>query len=198
MNTADIPPPRDEDELEGTLLSLPVATRVDEDRRHHDNFLFVTASAEEHMQQQQQQQQQQPDNVAYTIPRHEAAIADDSHSRVKLAERRGQIASEDEIDAIRNENRTAFSTNYFSSHAVEAANRKARIRDAEGLQVVERQEVSPPRHNSHDATSEGHENRSSESPNTTKARGYDVNEYSIRTEYKTSEYDTQEYRSVYE
>jgi hypothetical protein len=194
MNTADIPPPRDEDELEGTLLSLPVATRVDEDRRHHDNFL--TAIAEEHM--QQQQQQQQSENVAYTIPRHEAAIADDSHSRVKLAERRGQIASEDEKEAIRNENRTAFSTNYFSSHAVEAANRRARLRDAEGLQVVERREVSSPPHNSHDANNEGHESRSSVSPNTTKARGYDVNEYSIRTDYKTSEYDTQEYRSVYE
>jgi len=198
MNTAYNPAARDEDELEGTLL-LPVATRIDtEPSNRHDSIVYATAMADEHHRQQRQRQQQQMDNIAYNIPRHEAETADDSHSRIKHAERKGKIASEEEKEAIRNENRTAYSTNYFSSHAVEAANRRARIRDADGLQVVDREKVSSPQHKRQDANNEVRMAGTSALPSTTNAGGYEVNEYSVQTDYKMSEYETHEYHSVYE
>ena len=193
------PAARDEDELEGTLL-LPVATRINtEPSNRHDSVSYATAIADEHSRQHRlQQQQQQMEDVAYPLPRHEAAISDDSYSRVKLAERKGKIASEEEKEAIRNVNRTAYSTNYFSSHAVEAANRRARIRDADGLQVVDRETLSSPQHTREDGINEVPMTGTSEAPSTTKAGGYEVNEYSVKTDYKMSEYETHEYRSVYE
>jgi hypothetical protein len=197
MNPASSWAARDEDELEGAFL-LPVACQVDDERGLETpgivlaRFAYSTAIAEEN---QQQQQQQQVENVAYTIPRHDkAAIADDSHTRVKLAERRGQMASEEEKDAIRKVNREVYSKNYFSSHAVEAANQRARIRDADGLQVEDREIKLP----SHEHASSKGTVRSGTPAGTAKVGGYAVNEYLVRTSYNTNEYETQEYHSVYE
>jgi hypothetical protein len=192
MNSGENPIIRDESELEGALL--PVAVRIDE-ALHTVNpaivplahFQYETAIADE-----RERQQRVAEDVAFAIPcRDKTAVSDDSWSRIKLAERRGKIESEQENEAISHGNRTTYSKNYFTKCAVENANQRAKVRDADGLQVKERPRVSSP-----PPASDMQGGRSAQPiPNVS---GYEVKEYSMEKEYKTKEYQIKEYRSVYD
>lgn len=184
---------RDEDELEGALL--PVATQIEEEPNSANpavpiaHFDYDTAIAVE-------QQQQEQENIAYTIPQNEkAAVSDDSRSRVKLAQSKGLIAAEEEKEAIRNTNRKVFSKDYFSKQAVQAANQNAKLRNAQGLQVIEK---LPSINNELGRSQEKIKKEVPEKQGVYKVGGYEVKEYNTETDYQTSDYEVQEYRSVYD
>jgi hypothetical protein len=177
---------REEEELEGALL--PVATEVISEFPQSataavplTTFDYETAMAVEQ------------EHIAYSIPQNErAAVADDSRTRVKLAERTGLIHSEEEREAIQLANRKVFSKDYHAREAVQKANEAAKQRDHFGLQMP-----APPQPKEADSKrlacsepkkEEGYKN----------GGGYAVEEYSFGTDYETNEYKPSEYKSVYD
>jgi hypothetical protein len=184
---------RDEDELEGSLL--PVATQIADEPNSTNpavpvaHFHYDTAIAVERHQQQE--------NIAYTIPQNEkAAVADDSRSRIKFAQSKGLIASEEENEAVRNMNRQVFSKDYFSKQALLAANQNAKARNAQGLQITEN-----PKSVDNERAASREKSNNQEAPKKQEDNhvvGYDVREYNVGTDYQMSDYDVQEYKSVYD
>lgn len=184
---------RDIEELEGALL--PVATQIQEQPNIENPAVPIA-----YFEYEETAFVEEPDSVAHSLPQNErAAIADDSKIRVKLAEQRGKILSETEKEAIRNMNRQAFSKNYFTKQEMKAANQKAKYRDAEGLQIADRDSVittsSQPSlaeeavtRSTIDATGDQNQEKG----------GYEVEEFSFGDSYEIKDYDVQEYRSVYD
>lgn len=191
INTFSIRAARDEDELEGALL--PVATRIEDQPQPTTNlaipiahFEYDTAIAVE----------RQQENIAYALPNEKAtAIADDSRSRVKFAEQKGLIAAEAEKEAVRNLNRNCFSKEYHAKAAVQIANQYAKNRDGQGFQTTGK----PPAADKEKPRSHDKSNKQGAPKNQDyKGGGYEVKEYTCGNDYETSDYDIQEYRSVYD
>ena len=137
--------------------------------------------------------------LAYAIPQDgTSAVANDSPHVVKVAELRGKIANEEERGAIEKAGRDAFSKHYFIDHAVKEANQRAKIRDAQGLQVESDRLV----------TTSALDNNTTEQQQLTKTPiqnqvvrntpGYQVKEYRMTSDYETKEYKVQEYKSLYD
>jgi len=187
---------RDEDELEGTLL--PVATQIIPDVPNIENPAVPLASFEYDTAIVVEWQQQQ-ENVAFSIPQNvRGAVADDSRSRVKLAQSKGLIAAEEEKDAIRNSNREVFSKDYFSQQAFQAANHNAKLRDSQGLQLPDTSSPSlSVQAGKNEKNAEGQREQLKKSGGY-QVGGYKVKEYSSGSDYETHNYDIPEYRSVYD
>jgi len=179
---------------------LPIATPIHEDNHQVGSNLVRPSSGispytipyEEGGGRGTTTRRQFTENVEYAMASRNmtTAVADDSFSRVKQAERKGQIETRIENQAIRHVNRTAYHKNYSSSQAVEIANHRARIRNAEGLQMEDRgQQLGLGQVNS---------TTNSKPKASTRGGGYEIKEYSTRTDYNTAEYEVKEYRSVYD
>jgi hypothetical protein len=193
---------RDVDELEGALL--PVATRIQMDEQPFSaaavpmpQFEYDAALAAE---------QQEEEQIAYSIPQNDKdAVTDDSRSRVKLAERAGLQAAEQEREAISRANRKVFSHDYHAQEAVRAANHIARQQDRKGqanLNNLARKraqiglEVTPPQQVKEE------EIKVPANETKPKEQGYQVGGYQVKeyqtSDYEASEYQPSEYKSVYD
>jgi hypothetical protein len=186
---------RDEDELEGTLL--PASGENDETTALAaaaypvEHFDYTDASLA-----QDQRQYQLDEHVAYPLEQNNrAAMSDDSRSRVRYAEQNGIVASEQELEAIRRNNRKVLSHDYFERQSFQKANRNARTEDS-----IERQGRTP-QMTENQPTPSG-ELKKEEKKDTTAAGGYHVGGYEVKeyeTEnYETIDYKTSEYKSVYD
>lgn len=179
---------RDEEELEGALL--PVASQIGGpsgatvSAAPIGRFEYGSLAEVEEGEGQQEQ-------VAYAIPQASRdAIADDSMPAVKRAEVKGLIAAETEKEAIGKGERRIFAKNYYTQQAVENANRIARDRDGQGLQLPETSCSLP---TLVDGPSETPTQKSGY-----KVGGYEVNEYQFGNDYETQDYAISEYKSVYD
>mmetsp|Transcript_14385 Transcript_14385/g.30550 ORF Transcript_14385/g.30550 Transcript_14385/m.30550 type:complete len:231 (-) Transcript_14385:3467-4159(-) len=219
--TATVTALRDTDELDGTLLHLPVATEVLECEYGPGNevipttthyFDYDTAIASEQRQQQQQQQHIEeailvPDNANHL---NYAGVSDDSKTSVGRAERTGKIRSEREREAIRTNTNQIRARNYHAENALKSANDRARQRDKEGLQVVDDRLESafterelPEKLKSRKtaaaaaADTKTNINHHHQEKGTPRQKGYQVREYDCNT-YDTNEYQVNEYTSMYD
>jgi hypothetical protein len=165
---------------------------------------------------QQQEQQQKfliEDEIAYAIPYVVAAtggcqqhfhnpnsIADDSQQAVMNAQYTGWIRVEEEREAVRKANREAYAHNYWEARSVEAANNAAKRRDQEGLQILQDDHLLC---SLQDPISKCRKEESSDvqcklpRPTTPKV-GYHIQEYEMTDDYETSQYQVQEYKSIYD
>ena len=177
---------REEEELTGALL--PVATQIGEEAAPLaavpvSQFDYAEAIANEEGLHQEQ--------IAYSIPQKSGGLADDSRENVKRAERAGLIAAEQEREAVQRANQKVYAKDYYARRAMEEANRIARQRDREGLDVNLQEEVDIKLPSNKDT--EPKEKRSGY-----KVGGYEMQEYQFGTDYETNEYETSEYKSVYD
>mmetsp|Transcript_6129 Transcript_6129/g.9397 ORF Transcript_6129/g.9397 Transcript_6129/m.9397 type:complete len:321 (+) Transcript_6129:79-1041(+) len=138
--------------------------------------------------------------TAPLIPASGAGLSD-KHGRriiesVTLAEgrRKGKIASEIENEGIRQENRQAYSKEYFNKAAVKDAAKVALQRDREGLQIKQdkyfRQEVPKEKPDNNELQESYFTNESK--------GGYETKDYETSDYTFGSDYDVQEYKSVYD
>jgi hypothetical protein len=174
--------------------------------------------------QQQQQESTGDDEIAYAIPYVAAAghqhhinnptdksssIADDSQVAVKYAQYAGYIRAEQEREAIRQANRKVYAQNYWEAQSVDTANVVAKIRDREGLQIQDDHLQSTldncnnnnnNNNNSKDRNETGCNDESSKQPPaaTRKQNGYQIQQYDIADDYETSQYDVEQYKSIYD
>jgi hypothetical protein len=187
---------------------LPVARQVDDDHGEASNLLnpnnnpwhAVPIQVFDYENALENELGQHDEQVAYPIPsssgHHQASIADDSRSTVKLAEHIGVIRSEEEKDAIRKASRQIFAHNYFEEKSIQAANEIAKQRDREGLQMP----VPPPQQrlflsqNLEGQTVEYRQNRDHHGG----GHPYQIKEYEIGENYETNTYEVKEYKSVYD
>lgn len=138
--------------------------------------------------------------MAFAIPQDgTSAVANDSPHYVKIAELRGIIANEEEREATQKANRQVFSKDYFINQAVQEANQRAKIRDAQGLQIDSSDRLIT----SHGNSSNTEEQQTSSKEHIQQAsiqnvQGYQVKEYRMSSDYDTKDYKIQEYRSVYD
>jgi hypothetical protein len=181
---------------EGDLL--PVATQIAEEPNLTSPSVTIGAGFDDITVERQQQEE----NIAYTIPQHEkTAIADDSRSSIELAQSKGLLASEEERRYVRNMNRQVFSKDYFSEEAAtRAANRKAKVRNTQGLQIIENQVSAG---NKRVASQDSSTRTNEEAPkkkegDSYEVGGYEVKEYDFGTGYQTSDYNVNQYKSEYD
>jgi hypothetical protein len=187
--------PRDEAELEGTLLpsseTVPLVTAAP-----ISNFEYTEIAIVEDRQRLQQEEQ-----AAFPIHQQSnTAMADDSRGRVKHAERSGVIESEQERFAIRNGNRRVFSQDYHTRNAIKEANRIAQAKDhveRQGRTPFMSEQAAP---SSEAAVSEIPSSKPAEPAPTAagyQMGGYKVKEYSMGS-YQPNDYNISEYKSVYD
>lgn len=183
-----------DDELEGSLL--PVAFQIQHESTGNTatpsvmpiaQFDYDTAIALE--------EQQRRENIAHPIPQNDrAAVNDDSSYVVKIAERRGIQAAEEEKELIRNTNRDVPSKDYFLNQALQAANEHARLRNFQGLQIDDKTPQTPvTRHDEKNSSKIQGENLQRDHD-----KGYEIKDYQVGTDYDTKDYNIHEYKSVYE
>lgn len=183
---------RDEEELEGALL--PVASQIG-----GPSGAIVSAAPiggfEYGSLVEVEEGEEQQEQVAYAIPQASRdAIADDSMPAIKRAEVKGLIAADTEKEAIGKGERRIFARDYYTQQAVENANRIARDRDGQGLQLPETSCSLP-------TLVDGPSENPSETPTQKsgyKVGGYEVNEYQFGIDYETQDYAISEYKSVYD
>lgn len=203
---------RDEEELEATLL--PVATRLEGNQQYAnaatatalplDYFNYDTALAEEARQV----------HVAPALPeRYDGTIVDEQDSqRLKLAQRSGLIAAEAEKVAIRKADLRGYAQGYHEQDRIQAANRNARERNRQGLQMktdqqeqarlarceAQREEEEFDLQIQQESNSNTKSN-SSKKPTSGYAvgGGYQTSEYQVGS-YDTNEYQVSQYKSVYD
>ena len=114
--------------------------------------------------------------------------------QAQMAAQRGRQMAELELEELRKAKLNVFSINYHTDRQVEEANRLARERDAQGLEI-ERDKWF------------GHE-KSEEKPDATVTDepafpvsyhgGYEVAEYNMSEYSADAEYSTSEYKSMYD
>jgi hypothetical protein len=214
---------RSTDELEGSLLPVATHVHVVNDNTTAATttnnamaavpvqvFEYDEAMAKEQQEelrrpllQQEQSCAEDVTEVVHAVPlaaaphlAHPESIADDSRLAVNLAQYTAMIRAEEEFQAIRNANRKVYSQNYWQSQSIQAANKVARRRDQEGLQIKD-DHLSPassPLRSSVNC----HKSETSEEQQDVKPKGYHVQEYQIEDDYETSPYEVQEYKSVYD
>jgi hypothetical protein len=189
---------RDEDELEGSLLpasgendeTIPLAAAA----YPVEHFEYTDASLA-----QDRRQYQLDEDEAYPLEvNNRTAISDDSRSRVKYAESNGIVASEQELEAIRTNNRKVLSHDYFERQSFQKANRTAKQADS-----IELQGRTPQTTENRPTPSE--ELKKEEKKDTTASKpeggyqfgGYEVKEYETEN-YETLDYNTSDYKSVYD
>jgi hypothetical protein len=190
-NTARFIAPRDQDELEGALL-LPIASAVE--NKTYDQLM--TAEAELVVEPSDPIDPVMP--TAPTIPSYDTL---EGRERAMLrqaaeAERRGQILAEIEREKLRKAEVNVFAINYHTDRKVEEANRLARERDRQGLEI---QKDTWFGHEAFQASSSANENGEYQ-PAFPLPRhgGYEVAEYNPSEYSVNTEYDVSEYKSVYD
>ena len=205
---------RDEEELEATLL--PVATRLEDNNQRAnanaatttalplDYFTYDTALAAEEVQVQQER-------IAPTLPgRYDGTIVDEQDSqRVKVAQRSGLIAAEEEKVAIRKAGLRGYAQGYHEQNRIQTANKNAKQRDQQGLQIKNDQQEQERLTRYHAQKEEEEfdlkiqqESSSSsgiKNPSTgyNVGGGYQTSEYQVGS-YDTSEYQVSQYKSMYD
>ena len=203
-NRVNFVSPRDQDELEGALL-LPTATAIT-DGSCTTADVAHGAVATTHFEYTDQVVDYSEDAicgfreedipVAPVIPSYDALecrvrLQDE---QAQMAAQRGRQMAELEQEELRKAKLNVFAINYHTDRQVEEANRLARERDAQGLEI-ERD------------TWFGHE-KSEEKPEATVTDepafpisyngGYEVAEYNMSEYSADTEYSTSEYKSIYD
>jgi hypothetical protein len=196
---------RDEEELEGALL--PVATHIQIDEEPLPVAFAAVSMSQFEYDAALAAEQQEEEQIAYSIPQNDRdAIADDSRSRVKLAQRTGLIASEQEREAISRANRKVFAHDFHAQEAVRAANHIARQKDRKGQanlnNLAKRKnqiglEGTPPQQAREEEINVPASETTKPKEQGYKVGGYQVHEYGT-TDYEASDYQTSEYKSVYD
>jgi hypothetical protein len=200
---------RDEEELEATLL--PVATPLDEGNQHAnaaatltalpvDYFNYDTALAEE----------VQQELVAPALPeRYDGTIFDEQDSqRVKVAQRSGLIAAQEEKEAIRKADLRGYAQSYHEHNRIQTANKNAKQRDQQGLQMrndqqeqerLARYHAQKEQETFNLQIQQESSNSSSKNPSSgyTVGGGYQTSEYQVGS-YDTSDYQVSQYKSMYD
>lgn len=213
-NTASFVAPRDQDELEGTLL-LPTANVITDSNSTTTTRNAVSAAdvaqgavPTTHFMYTDQVLMEQPEDAICTVSVEEIPIApvipsyDSADGRIRLQDHqahmaalRGRQMAEAEQEELRKAKLNVYSINYHIDRQIEEANRLARERDAQGLEIQR-------------DTWLGHE-KSEEKPETTSGTdepafpvsykgGYEVAEYNMNEYSVDTEYATSEYKSIYD
>ncbi|KAI2514065.1 hypothetical protein MHU86_449 [Fragilaria crotonensis] len=189
-NTVRFIAPRDQDELEGALL-LPIASTVD---NTYDQL--IATEAEVVVDSSDPIDPVVP--TAQTIPSYDTV---ESRERAMLrqaaeAERRGQILAEIEREKLRKAEIDVFAINYHADRKVEEANRLARERDRQGLEIQKDKwfghETSEERSSANES---GEYQPAFPLP---RHGGYEVAEYNPSEYSVDTEYNVSEYKSVYD
>lgn len=196
---------RDESELEGALLP---ASRQDDEMIplaaaaypvEHFEYTDATLAEDDRQHQQEEQMTYPSEQMAYpSEQRHRTGVADDSRSRVKYAERNGIVASDQELVAIRRNNRKVLSHDYFERQSIKEANRNARMMDS-----IELQGRTPTMTENRPTRSEEFRKQQkqdigqSKPSGDHKVGGYEVQEYNMAN-YDTVDYNVSDYKSVYD
>lgn len=206
--------PRDRDELEGTLL-LPTA-KIVTDRSSMASTGNPVSAADvtqgalptTHFTYTNQVLMEQPEDAICTVSVEEIPTApvipsyDSVDGRIRIQDRqaciaalRGRQMAEAEQEELRKAKLNVYSINYHVDRQIEEANRLAQERDAQGLEIQRDQWF-------------GHE-KSEEKPEATTATdelafpisykgGYEVAEYNMSEYSVDTEYATSEYKSIYD
>jgi hypothetical protein len=189
-NTVTFIAPRDQDELEGALL-LPIASTVD---NTYDQL--IATEAEVVVDSSDPIDRVVP--TAQTIPSYDTV---ESRERAMLrqaaeAERRGQILAEIEREKLRKAEINVFAINYHADRKVEEANRLARERDRQGLEIQKDKWFGHETSEERSSVNEGGEYQ----PAFPLPRhgGYEVAEYNPSEYSVDTEYNVSEYKSVYD
>jgi hypothetical protein len=192
---------RDPEELEGTLL-LPTAHSVPhgnlDDGVPMASTTVATAVPMTYFEYDQDTSEKQNEIVveqAFALPSYDEFSNDPQRERdtLALAQLKGRIQTDGEIEEIKRASRESFAINYQTTEQIKEANRlAAATKRKEELGMLQTSVTIP---------KEGHV-----SPVNTKApefykgsygKDYEVGEYTT-SEYDTSDYDVKEYKSVYE
>jgi hypothetical protein len=164
-----------------------------------DYFNYDTALAEE----------VQQERVAPAVPeRYDGTIVDQQDSRrLKVAERSGVIAAEEEKMLIRKGTLRGYAQSYHERNNIQTANQYARQRDRQGLQMKSDQQEQEwlARHHAQKEEEEFNLQKQQKSSSSSKkpSSGYDVgggyqtSDYQVES-YDTSEYQVSQYKSMYD
>jgi hypothetical protein len=200
---------RDEEDLEATLL--PVATRLDGNQANAttatalplDYFNYDTALAEE----------AQHELIAPSLPeRYDGTLIDEQDSQlVKVAQRSGLIAAAEEKEAIRKADLRGYAQSYHEQNRIQTANKNAKQRDRQGLQMKNDQQEQARLARYHAQKEEEEftlqiQQESSRSSSSSSKKptsgykaggGYQTSDYQVES-YDTKEYQVSQYKSVYD
>jgi hypothetical protein len=210
--------PRDQDELEGTLLPIAWAVPTNDETEgllQNDGDaagttptrIPVTAATpvdyfeyDDAVDNQIDELQERP---ASAVPLADTFANPNDEVRMQIlrGERTGRIAADSEIEDIQRANRTVRAVNYFSSKQVNEGNRRAsRLSQEEnrhGWSGPTNELSRPPATAPNAATNTTREEAYPNPKKGTFGKEYEIAEYET-SDYDTSDYEISEYKSMYD